>query len=103
MLVLCVYLYGASQFSWFLFFILLFAPDISALGYLLSNKVGSITYNLFHTYSLPITLIIYGIVSSTSSVVAISLVWIAHIGMDRMIGYGLKYPAGFKDNHLNRV
>ncbi|SET18837.1 protein of unknown function [Salinibacillus kushneri] len=102
-LALSVYFYEYSQFSWVLFFILLLAPDISMLGYLLNNKVGAILYNLFHTYSLSIGFIICGIVLFNSTLLAIGLIWSAHIGMDRMIGYGLKYPAEFKDTHLNRV
>ena len=102
-LVLSLYFYGYSQFSWVLFFILLLAPDISMLGYLLNNKVGAMLYNLFHTYSLSIGTVICGSVLSNSTVLAIGLIWSAHIGMDRMIGYGLKYPTKFKDTHLNRV
>ena len=102
-LVLSLYFYGYSQFSWVLFFILLLAPDISMLGYLLNNKVGAMLYNLFHTYSLSFGTVICGSVLSNSTVLAIGLIWSAHIGMDRMIGYGLKYPTKFKDTHLNRV
>lgn len=102
-LALSIYLYGYNQFSWVLFFILLLAPDMSMLGYLLNNKVGAVLYNLFHTYSLPIGIIICGIILSNSAVLAIGFIWSAHIGMDRMVGYGLKYPTEFKDTHLKRV
>lgn len=102
-LVLSVYFYGQSQFSWLLFFILLFAPDISMIGYLLNNKVGAIIYNLFHTYSLSISVVICGLIVPNETLLAIGLIWSAHIGMDRMIGYGLKYPTEFKATHLNRV
>jgi Domain of unknown function (DUF4260) len=102
-LVLSLYFYGYSHFSWLLFFILLLTPDISMLGYLLNNKVGAMVYNLFHTYSLSIGLVIYGLILSNETVLAIGIIWSAHIGMDRMIGYGLKYSTEFKDTHLNRV
>ncbi|SDJ81009.1 DUF4260 domain-containing protein [Sediminibacillus albus] len=102
-LALSLYLYGYSQFSWLLFFILLLAPDISMLGYLLNNKAGAVLYNLFHTYGLSIGLVFCGLIVSNPHILALGLIWSAHIGMDRMIGYGLKYPTGFKDNHLNRV
>lgn len=102
-LALSVYFYGYNQFSWLFFIILLLAPDISMLGYLLNNRIGAITYNVFHTYTLALLIIFCGLMISAPIVLAIGLIWSAHIGMDRMIGYGLKYPTEFKDTHLNRV
>lgn len=102
-LALCIYFYGENQFSWLLFLILLLAPDISMLGYLVNQRIGALIYNVFHTYSLTIGIIIFGILFSNTTLLAVGLIWTAHIGMDRMVGYGLKYPTGFKDNHLGRV
>jgi len=98
-----LYFYGISQFSWVLFFVLLLAPDLSMLGYLLNNKVGALVYNLFHTYSISIFVVLCGLLFSLPMVLAIGIIWTAHIGMDRLVGYGLKYPTEFKDTHLNRV
>ena len=98
-----LYFYGFNQFSWILFFVLLFSPDLSMLGYLYNNKIGAIIYNLFHTYFIAILVIICGLLLNNHIVLAIGLIWSAHIGMDRMIGYGLKYPTAFKDTHLSRV
>ncbi|RSL28807.1 DUF4260 family protein [Salibacterium salarium] len=100
---LSLYFYENSQFSWVLFFVLLLVPDISILGYLLNNKIGARLYNFFHTYTIPIIVIFWGLLSSNQTALAIGLIWSAHIGMDRMIGYGLKYPTEFKNTHLNRV
>lgn len=86
-----------------MFFILLFTPDISMFGYLVNNKVGAVIYNLVHTYSSPIIVIILGLLLTSPIVVSLGLILSAHIGMDRMIGFGLKYPTDFKDTHLNRV
>jgi hypothetical protein len=102
-LALCLYLYGYLQFSWGLFLVLLFLPDISMAGYAFDHKTGAKVYNLFHTYSISIILVISGLLLSSSTLIAIGLIWTAHIGMDRMLGYGLKYPTHFKDTHLNRV
>src|SRR5699024_12098166 len=102
-LVLSLYWYGYHQFSWVLFFVFLLAPDLSALGYLINNRVGAIIYNVFHTYSIPIGVIVLGEALSNSVVLATGLIWLAHIGMDRMVGYGLKYPTAFKDKHLNQI
>lgn len=98
-----LYAYGQQEFSWLLFIILLFAPDLAMFGYLKNNQVGAIIYNIFHTYTLPIFVVLFGVVLSHLMVLAIGLIWLAHIGMDRTVGYGLKYPTSFKDNHLNRV
>lgn len=102
-LVLSIYFYYHFQFSWIMFLVLLLAPDLSALGYLKNVQVGSILYNLFHTYTIPVALMICGLFIYNDTILMISLIWIAHIGMDRMLGYGLKYPTNFKDTHFNRV
>lgn len=86
-----------------MFLILLLAPDLSAFGYLKNVKIGSVLYNLFHTYTIPAVIMIFSLLLHNSIALMISLIWIAHIGMDRMLGYGLKYPTKFKDTHLNRV
>jgi hypothetical protein len=98
-----VMLYWANGGSWWLFALLLLAPDLSALGYLAGPRIGAGAYNAFHSYPLPAALGLIGMLWGTPLVVGISLVWFAHIGMDRLVGYGLKYPSGFKDTHLGRV
>ena len=95
--------YWVNGGSWGLFALLILAPDVSALGYLVGTKVGTATYNLVHTYALPGGLAAFGVLASSPLAVSVALVWFAHIGMDRMVGYGLKYTSGFKDTHLDRV
>ncbi|MEI3612701.1 DUF4260 domain-containing protein [Pseudogracilibacillus sp. SO30301A] len=102
-LTISTYFYFYLQFSWLMFIILLFAPDLSALGYLKNNKVGSIVYNLFHTYTIPVAIIIFSLLIQSHIILMISLIWVAHIGMDRLFGYGLKFPEKFQDTHLNRI
>ncbi|MBP1917137.1 hypothetical protein J2Z23_004122 [Lederbergia galactosidilyticus] len=65
--------------------------------------MGTIVYNFIHTYSLAIGLIQIGLLLSSLITIAAGLILSAHIGMDRMFGFGLKYPKDFKDTHLNRV
>lgn len=79
------------------------APDLGALGYLVSTKIGSYTYNALHFYTVPVLLGGYGFFNNVDILLLISLIWVAHIGIDRAIGYGLKYPTHFKETHLNRV
>lgn len=102
-LLLSTYFYFQLGFNWILFAALFFVPDLSALGYLKNNEFGSIVYNLFHTYSIPIVLLIFGLLINCHIYLIIGLIWVAHIGMDRMLGYGLKYPTKFKNTHLNRI
>ncbi|MFS0861157.1 DUF4260 domain-containing protein [Fredinandcohnia sp. 179-A 10B2 NHS] len=102
-LVLSLYFYFINDYSWLLFFLLLFTPDLSALGYVISIKVGAVLYNFFHTYIIAVAIILLGVLLTNQSLLAIGLILSSHIGMDRMLGYGLKYPTNFKDTHLNRV
>lgn len=102
-LLLSLYCYTYFDFSWSWFFILLFTPDIPMLGYLINSKVGAVAYNLIHTYSLAIGIIIFGLLFTSPAVLAIGLILSSHIGIDRMINFGLKYPTDFKDTHLNRI
>ncbi|MBB6452522.1 hypothetical protein HNQ94_000967 [Salirhabdus euzebyi] len=95
--------YASYDFSWLVFFILLFVPDISMIGYAINQKTGALLYNVFHTYTIPIIIILLWFLFSNDVLLTVSLIWLSHIGMDRMLGYGLKYPTHFKDTHLNRV
>lgn len=102
-LALSVFFYWQSGASWVLFALLLLAPDLSMLGYLAGNRVGALLYNSAHTYALPAALLAAGLWLGAATPVALALIWLAHIGMDRALGYGLKYPTAFKDTHLGRV
>jgi hypothetical protein len=86
-----------------LFLALALAPDLAMLGYLAGPRVGSTVYNLAHTYVGPLALLGVGLWLAVPLVVSVALVWGAHIGADRAVGYGLKYPTAFKDTHLGRL
>lgn len=81
--------------------VLALAPDLSMLGYLLGSRVGSRVYNAFHTLVAPAIIGTAGTLLGLMPLVWLALVWAAHIGADRAVGYGLKYPTGFKDSHLS--
>jgi Domain of unknown function (DUF4260) len=82
---------------------LLAAVDLSLLGFLAGPRVGTLAYNLAHTTSFPLLLGSIGVITEDSIMVQISLAWLAHIGVDRALGLGFKYPSAFKDTHLQRV
>ncbi len=96
-------LYSFAGFSWPLFAILFLAPDLGMLGYLAGPRAGATAYNLAHTYAAPFVLAAGGYAFGGGSALTAALIWIAHIGFDRMLGYGLKYPTRFGDTHLGRV
>lgn len=88
---------------WWLFLVLILAPDLSMLGYLAGSRFGSITYNAAHTYIAPVALGALGLWQGAELLVLLALIWTTHIGFDRVIGYGLKYPTAFADTHLTRI
>ena len=96
-------LYAHSDYSWLLLAILVLAPDLTAIGFLAGPRVGTLTYNAAHTTVTPIVLGTIGVVLPSDTATAVALIWLIHIGVDRAVGYGLKYPSAFKDTHLNRV
>ena len=73
------------------------------IGYLGGPRRGALLYNLFHTYSAPLLLAAAGLFLGHASLISLALIWSAHIGLDRMLGYGLKLPSGFKDTHLGSI
>jgi hypothetical protein len=95
--------YWREDHSWLLYFLLILAPDLSMLGYLGGNRIGSYTYNAAHTTVLPLALGLYGYLDDSSLALSLALIWLAHIGFDRLVGYGLKYPTEFRETHLARV
>jgi hypothetical protein len=95
-------LYFQADYPWWLLALAL-APDVSMVGYLAGSTIGAAAYDVAHTYVLPVALAAIGIVLDAETAVQLGLIWLMHIGVDRAIGYGLKYPTGFKDTHLQRV
>ena len=100
---LAVFLYTRGAQGWLLFVLLILVPDISILVYAAGPRVGAVAYNLFHTYLGPAALAVIGILAEAPVPVSVALVWFAHIGMDRALGFGLKHTSGFQDTHLGRI
>ncbi len=101
--VAAIAVYFHEGYPWWLFVALVLAPDLSMVGYVGGVRIGAATYNAAHTYALPVVLAAIGVIAGAEVAVQVGLIWLAHIGIDRAIGYGLKYPTGFKDTHLQRV
>ncbi len=89
--------------NFFLFILLLFIPDISMIGYLRDKKLGSIAYNLMHNYVLALIGICLGALLAVPIFVYLGLILLAHVGIDRFFGFGLKYGSSFKATHIQKV
>jgi hypothetical protein len=94
-------LYVREDYSLLLLVVL--APDLSFLGLAGGRRVGAITYDAAHTYVGPILLASAAMIGEWTTGVELGLIWLAHIGIDRALGYGLRYPDAFNENHLQRV
>lgn len=100
---LSIFFYHQNHASWILFAVLFLSPDLFMLGYLVNPQIGAAVYNSVHTLFGPGVLIAIAILASKWQLLPFALIWTAHIGFDRMLGYGLKYPTRFKDTHLQHV
>ena len=84
--------------------LLFLAPDLSMLGYLANRRTGSLAYNAVHTYVGPLALLGVGLLAGIDLAIVGGLIWAAHVGVDRAVGYGLKYAdAPFSESHLQRL
>lgn len=96
-------LYWQIGANGWLFILLLFAPDLAFIPYMFNKSIGVRIYNIAHTYTLSISLAVISLLVGWQLGIALGLIWTAHIGLDRLMGYGLKYQADFKDTHLTRL
>jgi hypothetical protein len=88
---------------WWLYAVLFFAPDLSFVAYLAGPKIGAWVYNAMHSTIIPMAMLTVGFGFAPPLVLSLALIWLAHIGFDRALGYGLKYSAGFGFTHLGRI
>lgn len=105
---LCVLIAASMTYSkfgsgWGTFALFFLAPDLSFLGYLAGPKVGAITYNAAHSYIGAVACLAASLVFPAPPLLAVGIIWCAHIGFDRALGYGLKYSEGFGFTHLGRI
>lgn len=101
--VLSAILYARTGASWWLFAALWLAPDLAMLGYLAGPRRGSYCYNAAHWYLLPSALAVAALLVPYAALMPYALLWFNHIGVDRLLGYGLKYPTGFGATHLSSL
>ena len=106
-LVLCAVVAVLAQpwqpLAWWVLILAFFAPDLSFAAYLAGPRIGAFGYNLVHVYGFGAAVLALGAVSDQPWITALGFLWLGHSGFDRMLGYGLKLPSGFRDTHLGRI
>lgn len=98
-----ILLYKLTGSSWWLFLTLFLAPDLAILGYLISSRVGGACYNVVHSYISPLILATVAVMTARTGILPHVFIWTAHIGVDRCLGYGLKYSTAFRKTHLGNL
>lgn len=94
-------LYHFQGYSWQTFAIFFLVPDISMIGYAFGKRFGAALYNVGHSYLIPAAIGATGLALQNELAMTAAIIWVAHIGFDRALGYGLKYPDAFKHTHLS--
>jgi hypothetical protein len=100
---LAVFLYHFLPYAWWWFAVWFLAPDLSMVGYLAGPRVGAFTYNLVHHKAVAVAVYIAGYFAGSHAMELAGLVMLAHSSLDRVLGYGLKYPDAFKHTHLGTI
>lgn len=104
---IATYGYFSLDTSWWMFVALFFVPDIFMVGYFANSKIGAHIYNIGHSYASPLIMMLLlglnGVLVDSDTLLGVGLIWIAHIGFDRLLGYGLKTSEGFKHTHLGVI
>lgn len=103
LLLAALFLYARVSADWLLFAKLSLLPDIGIAFYLFGSRIGAVAYNTTHAAPGALVLVAFGTVTNEPFTLAAALIWLAHIGFDRALGYGLKYASGFGDTHLGRI
>lgn len=96
-------LYPTLGWSWTAFLLFFLVPDLSMIGYLGGPRIGARIYNLVHFYGGPVVLAGAGWFLGEPYLTPLGVIWMAHIGLDRALGFGLKMSSGFRDTHLGRI
>lgn len=103
MFALSIYLFSQLSFAWWVYVLLILAPDLSMLGYMMNTRTGAWMYNIFHHKGVAIVVYVAGLYLQNEGVQLAGIILFGHSSMDRMLGYGLKYPDNFQNTHLGMI
>lgn len=100
---LAIYLFTELDYAWWVFPLLLLTPDLGALGYLGGSRVGAATYNLTHHKGIAVAAYLVGVLLGSQIFQLVGVIMLAHSSIDRVVGYGLKYPDSSDHTHLGWI
>jgi len=103
MFALSIYLFSQLSFAWWWYVLLILAPDLSMVGYLVNTRIGALMYNLFHHKGVAVIVYVAGLYFHNEVLQLTGIILFGHSSMDRMMGYGLKYPDSFQNTHLGLI
>lgn len=98
-----IYLFSLTDFEWWWYPALILLPDIGMIGYAVNPRIGAFTYNLFHHRGLAVAILCAGWFLANPNLELAGIILLGHSSMDRIFGYGLKYPDSFKNTHLGKL
>jgi hypothetical protein len=93
-----LYLHIGGQLLWLIPLLLL--VDVSMVGYVAGPRPGAVLYDVAHNWAVGLAVLAVAWWSAAPAVALAGAILVAHTGMDRSAGYGLKYPTAFADTHL---
>lgn len=96
-----IYFFSLTDVAWWWFLVLILAPDVGMLGYLAGPRTGAAIYNIFHHKALALIVLCAGWLMEGPWLVLAGIILFGHASMDRMLGFGLKYPDSFQHTHLD--
>lgn len=98
-----IYVFSRLNIAWWWFPALILLPDLSMIGYAINPAIGAILYNIVHHKGLGIAVGLLGLMLGNQTLILTGIILFAHSSMDRMLGYGLKYPDSFKHTSLGNL
>ena len=100
---LSIFLFSQLDYAWWWYPLLFLVPDIGMAGYLVNPQVGAFTYNLLHHKAVAVTLYVVGALVGSQPLQLAGVIILGHSSLDRVFGYGLKYPDSFRHTHLGQI
>ena len=98
--IIALYFFGVP---WWGYIVLLLGPDISMIGYVFGPTTGALMYNIFHHKGVGVIIGMVGFIFGGQIAIMMGIIIVGHSSMDRMLGYGLKYPDAFTHTHLGWI
>lgn len=100
---LSVFAFSQLDFAWYWYPALLLLPDLSMIGYAFNTRIGAFSYNFLHNKALGVFVGVLGFTIGNPGLLLAGVILYGHSAMDRIFGYGLKFPDDFKNTHLGRI